>query len=507
MKTILFAFHLCLGLGMLASASAWDIEYVQVRVDLAHPKLPSGKSQTTYLKVGLTGLKAPQDAARGRVPANVAIVLDRSGSMSGEKIEQAREAAVAAIERLGGDDIVSVIAFDHTVTTVVPATKVRSREEIIAAIRRIDIGGNTALFSGVSKGAEELRKFKSPQMVSRMVLLSDGKANIGPSSADELGRYGVSLAKEGISVTTIGLGLDYNEQLMAQLAQFSDGNHAFINNPAELAAVFTEEFGDILSVVAQELKVKVTCPEGVRPVRVLGREASIRGGVVEVTMNQLREGQEKYALLEVEVPAGTTEQLVGNVEVSYRENTDAKPHLIASRSIASRTASDAEVESAAATPILVEVAKQIGVEKQTIAVKLAEEGKVKEAEKIFLDNARTLQAQGQRWGAPDLYIQGNTNITLNAGNNAGGSTWATYRNAAQTVANGLSTQNTNSNAATNTALLNNGQAVPVPNGQSLLITPAAPGSEPLRVVVPPSSTLTFPSTGSGTLTITPPAAK
>lgn len=501
MKTVFFAFHLFLG--MLVAAFPAENGRVRVSVDLAHPKLPSGKPHTTYLKVSLTGLAAPREAGPNRAPANVAIVLDRSGSMSGDKIQHAREAAIAAIERLGGDDIVSVIAFDDAVTTVVPATKLKSREEVIAAIRQIQVGGRTALFAGLSKGAEELRKFKSPQMVSRMVLLSDGQANVGPSSADELGRYGVSLAKESISVTTIGLGLNYNEQLMAQLAQHSDGNHVFINKPAELAAVFTEEFGDILSVVAQELRVKITCPEGVRPVRVLGREASIRGGVVEVTMNQLREGQEKYALLEVEVPAGIREQLIGDIEVTYRENSDATPRVVASRSTAGRAANDAEVDKATATPILVEVAKQIGVEKQMIAVKLSEEGKVKEAEKIFLDNARTLQSQAQLWGAPDLYLQGNANITLNAGNNAGGATWQVYRNAGQTLANGLNTQNVGSNTLLNVGVLNNGQAILVPGTGTLLNPTTPPAAPPLRLVVPQGGTLTFP----GTINTSPPPPK
>lgn len=502
MKTILLTLHLCLL--MLSAASAWDMGRVQVRADLAHPKLPSDKKHTTYLKVGLTGLEAPKDAKPNRPPANVAIVLDRSGSMGGEKIQQAREAAVAAIERLGGDDIVSVVAFDDAVTTVVPATKLSSREEIIAAIRKIQVGGSTALFAGVSKGAEELRKFKSPQMVSRIVLLSDGQANVGPQSADELGRYGLSLGKEGISVTTIGLGLGYNEQLMAQLAQHSDGNHAFIKEPSELAAVFTEEFGDILSVVAQELKVKVTCPEGVRPVRVLGREASIRGGVVEVMMNQLRAGQEKYALLEIEAPAGTADQLIGDIEVSYRENNDTTPRLIASRSTASRAVNDAEVEKSAVTPILVEVAKQIGVERQMIAVKLSDEGKVKEAEKIFLENAGTLRRLGKDLNSPELYIQGNANITLNDGNNARGTTWQTYRNAAQTMVNGLNTQNFNSNTKSNAAMLNNGQAILVPGaGGNVINLPSSSSGDPLRLVVPQGSTLTVP----GTIKITPPASK
>jgi hypothetical protein len=221
-------------------------------------------------------------------------------------------------------------------------------------------------------------------------------------------------------------------------------------------------------------------------------------------MNQLREGQEKYALIEVEVPAGTADQLIGDVEVSYRENNDTMPRLIAARSTALRAENEAEVERSAVTPILVEVAKQIGVERQMIAVKLSDEGKVKEAEKIFLDNARTLREQGQRWKAPDLYIQGSANITLNDGNNARGATWQTYRNAAQTMANGLNTQNFNSNSASNVGLLNNGQAVLIPglNGNAINL-PAPRGSDPFHLVVPQGSTLIVP----GTIQITPPAPK
>jgi len=241
-------------------------------------------------------------------------------------------------------------------------------------------------------------------------------------------------------------------------------------------------------------------------VRVLGREASIRGGVVEVMMNQLREGQEKYALIEVEAPAGTTDQLIGDIEVSYRENNDTTPRLIAARSTASRVDNEAEVEKNAITPILVEVAKQIGVERQMIAVKLSDEGKVKEAEKIFLDNARTLREQGQRWNAPDLYIQGNANFTLNDGNNARGTTWQTYRNAAQTMANTFITQNgvTGSNSISNTTMLNNGQAILVPGVSGNVINlPTPRAGDPLRLVVPQGSTLTVP----GTIKITPPASK
>src|SRR6185295_2090029 len=186
-----------------------------------------------------------------------------------------------------------------------------------AAIERLSAGGNTALFAGVSKAAAEVRKFLDRQRVNRIILLSDGQANVGPSSPTDLGNLGASLIKEGISVTTLGLGLDYNEDLMTQLARKSDGNHYFIENSSDLARKFGYEFDDVLSVAAQELTVKISCGPGVRPVRVLGRESDITGQTVTTYLNQLYGNQEKYILLEIETPAerAGTERNLANVNV------------------------------------------------------------------------------------------------------------------------------------------------------------------------------------------------
>ncbi len=248
---------------------------VKLDVSLGNPTLIAGRKQTTYLKVGLTGFEMSGKAKR--TPANIALVIDRSGSMQGEKIQQAKEAARMAVDRLNGDDIVSVIVYDDTVNVLVPATKASDRSTILAGIERIKAGGSTALFAGVSKGAAEVRKFLSRERVNRIILLSDGLANVGPDTPGALGDLGSSLSKEGISVTTLGLGLGYNEDLMMQLAQRSDGNHAFVEHPRDLVKIFNYEFGDVLSVVAQEVLVTIECGEGIRPVKVLGRRADIAG--------------------------------------------------------------------------------------------------------------------------------------------------------------------------------------------------------------------------------------
>ena len=185
---------------------------------------------------------------------------------------------------------------------IVPATKLSDKEAVVQQIRRIEAGGSTALFAGVSKGADELRKFLDKNRVNRVILLSDGLANVGPQSPSELGSLGASLMKEGISVSTMGLGLDYNEDLMTKLAQNSGGNHSFIEQANDLARVFNQEFNDVLSVVAQEVAIDIRVAAGVRPVRVLNADAEINGQQVILQMNQLYSEQEKYVMLEVEVP-------------------------------------------------------------------------------------------------------------------------------------------------------------------------------------------------------------
>ena len=266
-----------------------------VQTALSHPNLPAAP-HTSYLKVGLVA----GDARQERPLANVALVLDRSGSMMGEKLQRAKEAAKLAVERLRPDDVVAVVTYSDTVSVLVPATRAVAREAILEAIDSIGASGSTALFAGVSKGAEEVRRFYHPHRVNRIVLLSDGLANVGPSSPAALGSLGESLGREGIGVTTIGLGLDYNEDLMTQLAGRSEGNHFFAQTPEDLQRGFDLEFSIGLAVAMRDVRVAIRCAEGVRPVRLLSGTGDIVGQQVAVRLNQLYAGKEAVVLLELQ---------------------------------------------------------------------------------------------------------------------------------------------------------------------------------------------------------------
>ncbi|MBI1891189.1 MAG: VWA domain-containing protein [Burkholderiales bacterium] len=394
-RTTLSALACCLAVGAQA-------KQIELNAALATPVVKAGKAQSAFLKVSLTGFALPAQGQRSA--ANVAIVIDRSGSMQGDRIAQARRAAVMAIDSLTDDDIVSVLAFDDTVEVVVPATKAVEKTAIKRAIERIQSRGSTALFAGVSKGAGEVRKFLDKARVNRVILLSDGQANVGPSSPAELGQLGSTLAREGISVTTIGLGLGYNEDLMTQLAGYSDGNHAFVAKAEDLARIFRNEFGDVSSVVAQELEVIIRLSNGIRPVRILGREGEIMEGSVRLRMNQLYSEQEKFVILEVEVPPGKAGDKLNlaSVDVSYL-NMQSKHKEQLSRAVAVGFTDSAEkIAKAVDKKVMTSAVEQVSNIKNKEALKLRDEGKTEEAKKVLTENAEYLKDNASSLNAPAL---------------------------------------------------------------------------------------------------------
>ena len=385
------------GLTSLLSANQ-----VKLNVAMAKPFLEAGQKQTAFFKIGLTGFDIQKDA--DRTPVNVAIVLDRSGSMSGQKLEHAKQAAIQAVDRLSNEDIVSVITYNHTVNVLIPATKISDKNKINQQIRSIQSGGNTALFAGISKGAAEVRKFLDKDRVNRVILLSDGKANSGPSSPKALGDLGASLIKEGISVTTLGLGEGYNEDLMNQLARRSDGNHTFIESPTQLVKIFNAEFGDILSVVAQEVAIEVECADGIRPIRVLNREAEISGNNIVTHLNQLYSLQEKYLLVEVEVPSTAAERTreIANVSVSYANMLTRTTDELASSLSVRFTESTEIVQKNTNQAVMVSCVLQKATDANKLATNLRDQGKVEEAKKVLINNGRYLESNAARWESKAL---------------------------------------------------------------------------------------------------------
>jgi Ca-activated chloride channel homolog len=388
-----------------AAAAAAD-KPMTLDARLAQPVMKTGETQKNYLRVALNGCEPKR--SNDRTPVNVAFVIDRSGSMQGARIAQAREAAIMAINRLDQSDIASVVIFDDRVDVVIPSQPVNDRAKFAERIRQVGVRGDTAIHAGVMEGAREVRKFKDPKRLNRIVLLSDGQANVGPSQPADFAQLGRELLGDGISVSTIGLGLGYNEDLMLQLARASDGNHAFADAPNDLIQIFNREFDDVLAACAQTVSIDVEVGAGVKLVRALSREGDLQGDRAAFKMNQVYAATEHYVLLELEVEgkAAGAEQDLGHVRVGYTvPDTGAREAIDVPIRGRFSTSAD-EVKGASDQTVAVAVVEQNARARAQEAVALRDQGKHTEAAKLFQQNVEEIQTVQGTLAAPSKVLDG-----------------------------------------------------------------------------------------------------
>lgn len=381
----------------LASPQAAE---VKIDAELGHAVLPTSKPGTVYLRLSLKALAAKKRERRTSI--NAALVIDRSGSMGGDRISAAKEGARVALERLSSDDTIAIVAYNHEVDVLSPAAPLRgSSDRLERAINKLTANGRTALYDGVKEGGRQLEEFISDDNVNRVVLLSDGLANVGPSSAADLARLGRKLAAKGISVSTIGLGLDYNEDLMQRLAAASDGNHVFVERPSDLAEIFDQEFGDALSVSARDITIIIECKAGFKPIRILGRDGDINGERITLRLNQLQADNERYVVVELQAPEGSSEGSsdIADVRLDYIDLDKGGPARVTTQPRVRFSASEKEVEDGINKEVMSQVAAQIATERSEQAVELRDKGDIAGARKLLQENAKDISRYSDAYGS------------------------------------------------------------------------------------------------------------
>ncbi|MBK9037143.1 MAG: VWA domain-containing protein [Myxococcales bacterium] len=272
-------------------------------VGLTSSHVLAGASET-YLAVALTAPAA--DLAR-RTPASLAIVIDRSGSMEGEALAQAKAAALTLIDRLAPDDEASLISYSSDVTIDVPLTMADAagKAALRAAVDRLVARGDTGISAALWAGTDELRR--STRDVRRVVLLSDGKPTDGITRPSELIRFAATRAAQGVSISAVGLGVEYNEHVMAGIASAGRGNYYYVERGTALADMFVRELDSLGQTVIAAGEVLVTAAPGVTIVGVLGypfeRDSA---GVVRVPVSDLRAGQHAKVVVRLRTELAAT---------------------------------------------------------------------------------------------------------------------------------------------------------------------------------------------------------
>jgi Ca-activated chloride channel family protein len=314
MKKKVFAFGLVTGLAANLCAG----ETLRLKLEPDRGFVLSGSPQEVVVRIDLTA--AGHTRKLKRTPLNLAVVLDRSGSMTGAKIEKARQGAMGLVDQLASGDFFSLIAYSDRAEVLVPAQELEDKEAVKSRIARIRPGGSTALYAGVELGAKELQKHLSDRRINRVILLSDGLANVGPSSTSDLRQLGHALSERGMSVTTIGVGDDYNEDLMAGLAEASDANYYYVKDTERLPEIFAKELGELVTVAAREVRIEIICPKGVKPIGLIGRPEVFSGQKASVQLSQLALEQNRYLFLRCLINEPQPEIAVVNVRYADELN-------------------------------------------------------------------------------------------------------------------------------------------------------------------------------------------
>jgi Ca-activated chloride channel homolog len=210
-----------------------------------------------YLVRALLRITGEAPEAPGRPALNLSVVLDRSGSMYMEKLDRAKEAASLLVRRLGDEDVVSIVAYDDGVETMAGRLPGARREEVLGRIGSIQLGGSTNLSGGWLRGRELVATDRVDGGVNRVLLLTDGQANVGITDPGQLRDLVAAAGAAGVSTTTIGFGEDYDEALLQALAVAGGGSAYYIEHPDQAPAVFEAEIQGLMALAAQNVTVRV----------------------------------------------------------------------------------------------------------------------------------------------------------------------------------------------------------------------------------------------------------
>lgn len=257
-----------------------------------------------------------------RVPLNIALVIDRSGSMQGDKLKYVKEAVNFVVDNLGANDYLSIVIYDDAVDVLLEPQLVAKKEHIKSLVNKITDRGSTNLSGGMLKGFDLIKGNFKDGYVNRVLLLSDGLANQGITDPTALKHIATNMSAEfGITLSTFGVGLDFNEDLMMDLAEAGRANYHFIASPDEVPSIFSEELSGLLSVVAQNVDLIISIPEGLRPVRVYGYERGNNPLEIRLKLHDLISEETKSMVIEFE-RTSTANSFTVNAEVSFADAVD-----------------------------------------------------------------------------------------------------------------------------------------------------------------------------------------
>lgn len=264
-------------------------------------------SSTRYILARITAPSA--ERREGRSPINVGLVLDRSGSMDADrKFGLARDAVELALRMLRSDDRFSLVVYDNQIDVLAPSTRATpdAKRSALDALTRVHPRGSTNLGGGWLTGCEQVAEFLEDQRVSRCLLLTDGLANQGITDRDELARHAGELRRRGVATSTFGVGADFDERLLRDMAHEGGGNFYFIEGASQIPEMLTGELGEALEITLRSasIVVKASRETEVESLNRFRQSHVHDRGELRVELGDLTSAQQLDVVMRVTLPRG-----------------------------------------------------------------------------------------------------------------------------------------------------------------------------------------------------------
>jgi Ca-activated chloride channel family protein len=279
-------------------------------------------NSNVYLYVDLKSDKAEGERGRERTPLNIAIVIDKSGSMADKnKLEYVKKAVDYIIDESGRDDYVSVVTFDDYVDVVQRSSLVKDKYDLRDKVSHIKPGGFTNLSDGMFEGYDQVNRSYSRGYVNRVFLLTDGLANRGITDRYELAdKVRDKNRRDGITISTFGVGNDFNENLLADLADYGKGNYYYIRNSSDIPEIFASELRNVRDLIGQGTKLKIHFPSGYLSVnKVFGYPYDISGNEITIDFKDVFSEQTKSVLIKFDIKKKIDSRLDFESELTYED--------------------------------------------------------------------------------------------------------------------------------------------------------------------------------------------
>jgi Ca-activated chloride channel homolog len=365
------------------NAATWSGPGAHGSLALSHTRVLAGSTTPVYAELRFAAEAGDRVA---RAPLSLAVVLDTSGSMEGAKIEDAKRSVLRLLDEMRDEDEIAVVRYSDSSELLQPLARVRDvRAQLQGRIRALGAGGGTNIPSGLTHGLRALES-SGHTRVRRIVLVSDGLDSTR-AQAEALAR---SSFTNGITVSSIGIGLDFDESYMGGVAQSGHGNFAFLNDGASLSTFLRRELHETATTTIDDARIAIRLPRGVRLVSITGAEAHFDDGELQVRLGSVFAGDERRVLLELasdgtadgDVRATATWRHLG----SSPANVDVQPLRLAT------TTSSDEVERGRDASVWASATSVIASKRQLEAASAWAQGDVARATSLTEQNQRDLAA-------------------------------------------------------------------------------------------------------------------